>query len=197
MEGLYRRAVRRRPRRWGWAGGGLVAGVGLGAALAMGGATLLGVILGGLVVIVAGAWGTGRGAVVRTGGLRWTQRAMDLLEIELVGDGRSWRRDLRGVAESSLALDWEGWRSLKVMMVTAVFPVRWLRIWGFEIRDCGRATKVGYRLMYAIAWLGWSMKAVVKGRRRPRFRRRTCVEATHSMGAWMEVIDGLPLGLRR
>ena len=178
-------------------GGGLVVGVGLGAALAMGGAMPLGMILGGLVVVVGGAWGKRCGEVVRTGGLRWTHRGMDLLEIELLGDGRSWRSDLRGVAESSLALDWQGWRSLQVIMVTAVFPVRWLRCWGFEIRDCDRATKVGYRLIYAIEWLGWSMKAVLKGQRRPRFRRRTCVEATHGMGAWMEVIDGLPLGLRR
>ena len=169
----------------------------MGVVLAMGGVMPLGAIVGGLVMVGAGAWGKRCEEVVRTGGLRWTHRGMDMLEIELLGDGRSWRSDLRGVAERSLALDWQGWRSLKVRMVTAVFPVRWLLFWGFEIGDCDWATKVGYRLMYAIAWLGWCVEAVIKGQRRPRFRRRTCVEATHSLGAWMEVIDGLPVGLRR
>lgn len=197
MEGLYRRAMRGRPVRSRWMGGGLVAAVGLGVAGAMGGAMPLGAILGGLVMVGAGAWGKRCGEVVRTGGLRWTHRARGVIEVELLGGGRTWRKDLREVAARSLALEWRGWRSLKVRMVTAVFPVSWLRHWGFEIRGCGRWTRWGYRAVYGVEWLGWCVAAGLRGGRRPRFRRRACVEAMHRMGTWMEVVRGLPAGLRR
>ena len=197
MEGLYRRVAAGRPQRGRWIGAGLVAGVGLGVALGVAGAMPLGVILGGLVMVAPGVWGKRGGEVVRTGALRWTHRGVALIEIELVGGGRSWRADLRHVASSSLALDWQEWRMLKVVMVTAVFPVSWLRFWGFEIRDCGRGTKMGYRLLYAVEWLGWWMQAVARGERGPRLRRRACVEARHRMGSWMEVVEGLAVGLRR
>lgn len=146
---------------------------------------------------LAGMWSRRCGEVLRTGGLQWSHRDRGVIEIELLGGGRTWRRDLRRVAAASAAVRNDGWRSLEVMMVTAVFPVRWLKAWGFEIRSCTPWTRGVYRMLYGTQWALWSVSARVGREMAPRLRRRPCVSARHRMGAWMDVVNGLPEGLRR
>ena len=141
-------------------------------------------------------WARWCGEVLRTGGLQWSHRDRGVIEIELLGDGRSWRRDLRGVAAVSSAIANEEWRSLEVMMVTAAFPVRWLKAWGFSIQGCNPWTRGVYRMVYGAQWALWRLGAMAGRRKAPRFRRRPCVRASHRMGAWMDVVRALPEGLR-
>lgn len=145
---------------------------------------------------LARMWSNRCGEVLRTGGLRWSHRARGVIEIELLGGARTWRRDLRRVAAASGSVGDDGWRSLEVMMVTAVFPVQWLKSWGFEIRSCTPWTRGVYRMLYGTQWALWSLNAKVGRTMRSRFRRRPCVSARHRMGAWMDVVRGLPEGLR-
>lgn len=194
---FYGHAARARPRRQWARVAGLMVGLAGGGALVLWGKELAAMVCVAAAVGVPALWSGRCVEVLRTGGLRWTHRERGLIEIELLGGGRSWRRDLREVASASLGLDDGEWRSLRVTMVTAVFPVRWLRNWGFEVRACGWGTRGAYRLGYLAQWLVWRMGAVIGEEDRPRYRRRGCVRATHRMGAWMEVVWALPAGLRR
>ena len=146
---------------------------------------------------LAWMWSRRCGEVLRTGGLRWSHRERGVIEIELLGGGRTWRRDLRRVAAASASVRNDGWRSLEIMMVTAVFPGRWLKAWGFEIRSCNPWTRGVYRMLYGAQWGLWSLNAKAGREMRPRFRTRPCVSARHRMGAWMDVVNGLPEGFRR
>ena len=198
-EGLrrfYARVAAARPKRKWIMGGGAVLGLIGGIAgwvewSLFAGASVCAVSMG-----LARMWSRRCGEVLRTGGLRWSHRDRGVIEIELLDGGRTWRRDLRMVAAASGSVGNEGWRSLEVMMVTAVFPVRWLKAWGFEIRSCTPWTRGVYRMLYGTQWAVWSLNARIGREIRPRFRRRACVSAHHGMGAWMDVIRGLPEGLR-
>ena len=193
---FYKRVLGSRPVRRKVGAVVLVVGVGVGAFVGDGAGRGAGIVVWLMVVAALVVWDARCGEVLKTGGLRWTHRDRGWVEIELLGGGRTWRRDLREVAARLLEMEWSEWRLLKVMMVTAVFPVRWLRCWGFEIRDCGRGTQLGYRVVYGGKWLEWWLGSVLRGQERPRWRRRVCVRATHSMGRWMEVVSQLPKGLR-
>ena len=197
VERFYRHVLEARPRRRRVMVllylSGLVLGAGVTVVVAPSAAVMAMMVVVGVMAV----WEARCGEVLRTGGLRWTHRDRGVIEIELLGGGRTWRRDLREVSVRSLELEWREWRALKVTMVTAVFPVRWLRFWGFEIRDCGREMQLGYRVVYWAKWLEWRLGSVVRGQDRPRLRRRGCVVATHGMGRWMEVVSELPDGLRR
>ena len=197
VRSFYEHVARGRPMRQWTRAAGLMVGAAGGGGLVLWGVDLGAVAFGALAVGVPALWSRASAEVLRTGGLRWTHRARGSIEIELLGGGSDWRRDLREVAEVSLDLQDREWRSLRVTMTTAVFPVRWLRSWGFEIRGCGWGTRGAYRLAYVAQWLAWRLDAVLRGVDRPRLRRRACVRATHRMGAWMEVVGALPAGLRR
>ena len=110
--------------------------------------------------------------------------------------GYSWRRDLKEVAAASIRADGDRWRSYEVEMVTAVFPVRWLRAWGFEISDCGPLVERVYSAIYRVKWIGWWLAACMRSSPRPRYRKRSCVRARHRMGPWMDIVAALPDGLR-
>ena len=100
------------------------------------------------------------------------------------------------VAEVSRRFEDDGWRSFEVEMVTAVFPVRWLRAWGFEIADCAPLVERVYRAVYGVKWTTWWLAALILRSPRPRHRKRACVRARHRMGPWMDVVAALPDGLR-
>lgn len=194
---FYAQVNQSRPKRkWIFAGGialGLIGGIAAWVEWTLlAGASVCAVSMG-----MAGMWSRRCGEILRTGGLRWSHRERGVIEIELLGGGRTWRRDLRRVAAASEAVGNDRWRSLEVMMVTAVFPVRWLKSWGFEIRSCSPWTRGVYRMAYGAQWAVWSLSAKVGWAIRPRLRRRACVSAHHRMGQWMDVVRGLPEGLRR
>ena len=196
VERFYKCVLGSRPMRRKVEAVGLMVAVSLGGFVGAAVGRGAGILVCVMVVAAIAVWEARSGEVLKTGGLRWTHRGRGWVEIELLGGARTWRQDLREVAARSLELEWREWRSVQVMMVTAVFPVRWLRGWGFEIQDCGRVLQLGYQVVYAAKWLEWWLGSVVRGQDRPRFRRRGCVLATNGMGRWMEVVSGLPEGLR-
>ena len=197
IERFLERVGRHAPRRRWIRLGGVVVGASAGVGAWLEWHVLAGVAIGALVMAVAGMWARWCGEVLRTGALQWWHRDRGVIEIELLGGGRTWRRDLRRVAAVSSAIVNEEWRSLEVMMVTAVFPVRWLKAWGFDIRGCNPWTRGVYRMVYGAQWAVWSLGAKAGRRRGPaRFRLRPCVRASHRMGAWMDVVRALPDGLR-
>ena len=149
------------------------------------------------VAAVAVALSRHRREVFRTGSLRWLHRRRGAVEVELLGGGGSWRRDLIDVATVSLGFEDRGWRSFDVEIVTAVFPARWLRGWGFEIAHCSHGVETLYRFVYGVIWMRWWFVSWLNGSPRPRFRRRSCVVARHRLGQWMDVVRSLPPGLRR
>ena len=192
LEQVARKAPRRRWIQMGGVSVGVIAGMG---------AWFEWSVLAGLAVCafsmgVAGIWTRWCGEVLRTGALQWSHRDRGVIEIELLGGGRTWRRDLRRVAAVSSGVADDGWRSLEVTMVTAVFPVRWLKAWGFDIRGCNPWTRGVYRMVYGAQWGLWVLVAKAGRQGPPRFRQRPCVKASHRMGAWMDVVTGLAEGLR-
>ena len=196
LEAFYRRVKARSPQRLTVAlvvlGLGLLAGLVLwGTGKALAGCAVM--LAAGLVGRAAVRWRT---EVVRTGGLRWSHKAKGIVEVELVGGGRNWRRDLVRVAKVSAKLEDQGWRSLQVVMVTAVFPAIWLKSWGFSVSECADRLAGSYRSIYRLKWLEWAIQSWCRGRPAPRYRRRRCVEARHGLGEWFEVIVSLPEGLR-
>ena len=197
LEAFCRRVAARGP--WGRrvvgvaVSGGGVGGLGLAMHGAFSSASL--VCMGAIGAAVAvmrwsGEW-------LRTGALRWSHKARGEIEIELLEGGAGWRRDLEAVARQSVALGDTGWRELRVVMVTAVFPQPWLRQWGFEVTPCTAATRREYASLYRLTWWRWWLQARTRGRKPPRYRRRPCVVARHTMGVWMDVLLALPPGLRR
>ena len=155
-----------------------------------------GVVFGLVAVAAAFALIRWRCETFRCGGLRWFHRRRGAIEVELVGGGYSWRRDLKEVAAASFRADDDRWRSYEVEMTTAVFPVRWLRAWGFEISDCGPLPERIYSAIYGVKWIGWWLAASMRSSSRPRYRKRSCVRARHRMGPWMDIVAALPDGLR-
>ena len=193
---FYAQVLEGRPKRKWVMGGSVVVGLVGGVAAWVGWNLLAGASVCAASMGLAAMWVRRCGEVLRTGGLQWSHRDRGVIEIELLGGGRTWRRDLRRVAAASGAIGDEDWRSLEVRMVTAVFPVRWLKAWGFEIGSCTPWTRGVYRMVYGMEWALWALSAKVGGVIRPRFRGRPCVSARHRMGAWMDVVRGLPEGLR-
>ena len=197
LSAFYRRVGTGHPRRHrirgvgfalGWAGWSVlwvVAGAAWGAGFVLG------------VAVIAVALSRLRREVFRTGGLRWLHRGNGAIEVELLAGGDCWRRDLIDVASVSLAFEDRDWRSFEVQMVTAVFPARWLQAWGFEVAHCSPWVGFFYRFVYCAIWMRWCLTSWMSGSPRPRFRRRSCVEARHRMGRWMDVVISLPPGLRR
>ena len=193
---FYRRAGRGHPWRHRIRGFGCVLG--------LGGSFVLWVVVGtswsavfalGAAAAVL-AWCRQRSEVLRTGGLRWYHRRRGVVEVELLGGGHSWRRDLVDVAALSLRFEDRSWRSLEVEMVTAVFPASWLRAWGFEMAECGSGVEVFYRFVYRVFWVRWWIASRMGRSRCPRLRKRSCVEARHRMGPWMDTVASLPASLR-
>ena len=196
MEGFLAQAAKQAPRRRAIQAGGVLVGMIGGAVAWFEWSVLAGLSVCAVSMGLAGMWARWCGEVLRTGALQWSHRDRGVIEIELLGSGRTWRRDLRRVAAASTGLVDEGWRSLEVMMVTAVFPVRWLRAWGFSLHGCDPWTRGVYRMVYGARWALWVLGAKAGRRGRPRYRRRPCVRASHRMGAWMDVVRALPEGLR-
>ena len=136
------------------------------------------------------------GEILTLGALKWSQRGKGLIEVELLGGGKTWREDLRRMAVDLLAVSDEGWRGNKVVIVTAVFPAGWMRRWGFDVQPCGKVWAVGYEVVYRAHWWRWVRKARREGEREPRRRKRGWVVGRHRMGPWMDVVRALPAGLR-
>ncbi len=197
LEAFYRRVETRSPQHLRVSLVVLGCGVFIGLVLCAKGEVLAGcAVMGGagLVGRVAVRWS---GEWLRTGALRWSHKARGEIEIELLEGGVGWRRDLEAVARQSVVLGDTGWRELRVVMVTAVFPQPWLRQWGFEVTPCTAATRREYASLYRLTWWRWWLQARARGRKPPRYRGRPCVVARHTMGAWMDVVLALGPGLRR
>ena len=201
IERFVRVVGSRRPRRHWMRVGAMVVIAGLGCSLPVGFEVLevwplVVVIVAGVVVWWVQGTVDGLGEVITLGGLRWGHRGKGVIEVELLGGGRSWREDLRRLAVQLLMVGDDGWRSYEVVIVTAVFPARWMCRWGFDVRLCGAWRAWAYRLVYWISWRLWSREARRRGERAPRWRERRCVEGRHRMGPWMDVVRALPAGLR-
>ena len=193
---FYVRVGTRRPRRNLIRSAGCVVASTGGTVLWIVADASSGVVFGLVAVAAAFALIRWRCETLRCGGLRWFHRGCGAIEVELVGGGYSWRRDLKEVAAASFRAGDDRWRSYEVEMVTAVFPVRWLRAWGFEISDCGPLLERVYSAVYGVNWIGWWLAACMRSAPRPRYRKRSCVRARHRMGPWMDVVAALPDGLR-
>ena len=190
------RAPRRHWLRWG----GMVLFAGLVWSWLIVGLRLdtwLVVVAGGLGVLWLVKVAVDRAEETLTlGALKWSHRRKGLIEVELLGGGRTWRKDLRRMAVRLLAASDEGWRENEVMIVTAVFPAAWMRRWGFEVRPCGKVRAKVFGAVYRAHRWAWARNARRKGEQEPRRRKRSCVVGRHRMGPWMDVVRVLPAGLR-
>ena len=154
------------------------------------------VVGGALVVWLVKAVADRAGEILTLGSLKWSHRGKGLIEVELLGGGKTWREDLRRMAVHLLAVSDEGWRGNKVVIVTAVFPAALMRRWGFEVQPCGKIRAVAYAGIYRAYRWAWVRKARREGEPEPRLRKRWCVVGRHRMGPWMDVVRALPAGLR-
>ena len=203
----FMRVVRSRaPRRHWLRVGGMVVVVGLASSWMVVGLRLetwLVFVAGGalvfllvLLVLLGKVAADRAGEVLTLGALRWSHRGKGLIEVELLGGGKTWREDLRRMAVHLLAVSDEGWRGNEVVIVTAVFPAAWMRRWGFDVQPCGKVWAVGYEAVYRAHWWRWVRKARRDDEREPRRRKRQWVVGRHRMGPWMDVVRALPAGLR-